>query len=50
MSHSKHWISYNVSYIFIYYRGRSKKVYQLLMPLEQIYNKNLCFDKQKRLL
>ncbi len=30
----------HISFIFIYYRGASKKVLQFLMPVEPIYNKS----------
>ncbi len=36
-----------VSYIFIYYKGTSKKVLQFLVQFEPIYNKNFCFNEQK---
>ncbi len=39
-----------VSYIFFIIQGASKKVLQLLLPIEQISNKNFCFNKQKCLL
>jgi len=42
-------------HVFMFYKnklieGTSKKVFQILMPLEPIYNKKICFDEQKCLL
>jgi hypothetical protein len=39
-----------VSYIFIFYKGTSKKVLQFFVQMEPIYNKNFCFNEQKSFL
>ncbi len=30
--------------------GAAKKVFQFIMPMEPIYNKNICFNEQKCIL